>query len=629
MKLVHWYLTALTVIVLPMLLDGCGFATQSAPIPSPVVLVDLPAITPERASSVVQIGRLGMGRPSAMLYSPLNSRLAIGSTLGAVIYDSKSLEEVTSFTSGEPISAMALSPNQSIMAMGLTNGDIVIWNAANQTVQKTLTGYSGAVISMLFVSDNLLVALSSDGLLRQWDIVGNSATQLDQPLSLPCCLTMTPDGAHFAYMNGGAIVFRSLADNRTVKTIISGDDAVADLKFVPASNLTIVKTARSTQAFSSVSGQLVRMVDSYVDTGPNGRLAVSPDQNTLAVSDGAKILLFDLHSFQLTATLSEDRDNITRLAFTTDNNSLASISLDGNVRLWNIAAATSQPLPGYSSGFVSLAISPDGNSVAGVSHFQSVDLWRLGDLQLSKSLSSQAGLVRKVRFSPDGAFVSAAAGNGIRVWRTSDGQLARTLGGIEDSSSAIGYSTDGRYLASGETNGRIEIWNIETGQPVASLDTDGKSVTDLEYSPDGKLLASTSGSATIDLWDVASWKIRQTLTGHSDGVQSIAFSPVGDMLASASLDNTVRLWNTSTGQATNILVGHTDAVLSVAFSPDGRILASGSRDQTIRIWEVASGKVLRTLNGHRGFVNEVVFSPRGNLLASASFDGVIALWGVP
>jgi WD40 repeat protein len=305
-----------------------------------------------------------------------------------------------------------------------------------------------------------------------------------------------------------------------------------------------------------------------------------------------------------------------------------------------------QALSNSARAVSTLAFSPDNQTLASGSADGAISLWDVAARKFSGRLPTGSGVVaRSVAFSPDGKIL-AVAGNDkqIALWdMTTRKPIGSVLSGYTDNVNSIAFSPDGRTLASGScsehdsqsgicTQGEVRFWDVAShkmiDKPIAAH-TDA--VFSVAFSPDGKTLASGGGDSEIWLWDVRTHQsIGQPLTGHANSILSLAFSPDGKTLASGSQDKDIRVWDVATysilGQP---LIGHQRAVYSVAFSPDGKILASGSWDKSIILWNVRTHQPIgQPLIGHTDIVNSVAFSPNGHTLASGGWDNRIILWDV-
>jgi WD40 repeat protein len=278
------------------------------------------------------------------------------------------------------------------------------------------------------------------------------------------------------------------------------------------------------------------------------------------------------------------------LAFSPDERMLASGSLDGSVKLWDVETGTLLWSGWQTQGTAWLAFAPDGSLLASGGHEGTVRLW---DAKLGTTLQELP--------HPGTVF-------------------------------SLAWSPDGHLLASGDVAGTIRLWEIwpsRLATCVEILAGHSSWVPGLAFAPDGNSLASASWDGTVKLWELGEagrLRLGQTLVGHTDGVRCVAWSPDGGTLASGSVDHTIRLWDIQQGVSRVVLHGHSGLVSGLAFTPDSRQLLSGSEDGTLRLWDVERGEPLRVVQGYATALYDVAWSPDGTRLASAGSDTVVSLW---
>ncbi len=355
------------------------------------------------------------------------------------------------------------------------------------------------------------------------------------------------------------------------------------------------------------------------------------------------------------------------MAFSPDNQILASGSWDKSIRLWHLQPSEASPqiLGEHDDNIMSVAVSPDGRWLASGGWDKTVRLWDLSQPNAeSKVIGKHEDKVFAVAFNQNSQMLaSAGADRKIKLWNLQNlEQAPQELIGHKDGVSSVAFSPNGRWLVSGswKNDASVRLWDLQ------NLDSTGKilwqhknlktytndSVTSVAFSPDGQMIASGSDDRTIKLlglrrteglsWDSIYEKSSSdspenpvvdplVLTGHEARVWSVAFSPNSQMLASGSDDRTIRLWDLSQTQEEpkliQVLEAHNFWVSSVAFSPDGQKLASGSYDKTIRLWDLNHlDEDPIVLRGHEQSVTSVAFYPDSKKLVSGSYDNTIRSW---
>ena len=333
------------------------------------------------------------------------------------------------------------------------------------------------------------------------------------------------------------------------------------------------------------------------DTTAINAIAFSLDGTQIAIATANGIKLYDTYTGKELALFSAPLDNVTALALSPDNRTVASASGDATLHLWNTRTGEHSTHLWHTHPIVALAFSPDGNTLASGS-FREIRLWDL----------------------------------------TTDPPIPiSVLNGHRDMVTTLAFSSDSKTLASTSFYGTILLWNVETGHLRHNLPAHTDAITALAFSPAGetgvgRTLASggywsLDAESTIHLWDIHTGQLLTTVEGHTDPVFALAFSPNSETLASAGWDNTMRLWNPKTGHLKGGFESDTRPVLALAFLPDNyNTLASVSLDSTIQLWSLTAAPKSSDVNAD-GVVNVLdltfVASHFGESSPDLNGDGIV------
>ena len=497
--------------------------------------------------AVVRLGKGAIGESDrAVAFSPDGQRLAVASGIGIWLYEVAASQPLALLPGESSVNSVVFSPDGTLLASGLNNRRVELWEVETGTKVAALSGHRHWVTSVVFSPDGTLLASGSrDQIIKLWDVtkrveVGTYEVERKSNSVNQVSVSFSPDGAMLASgFQDGTIRLWDIATQTTI-------------------------------------AELEGHVD-YINS-----VVVSPDGTTLASgSRDETIKLWDVVTSRNIAMLEGHTNAIESVVFSPDGTLLASGSRDRTVKLWDVATRTNiATLGGHTGSVKSVSFSFDGTTLASGSTDGTVRLWDIKTR--STAILSGHMTLNSMAFSPDGTLLASGSWREVVLWDVATRTNIATLGSHTSWVRSVVFSPDGILLASASTN-TIKLWDVATRTNIATLGSHTSWVHSMVFSPDGTLLASGSWREVV-LWDVATRTNIATLEGHTSWVNSVVFSPDGTLLATGSLDKTVKLWDVATRTNIATLEGHTREVESVAFSPDGTLLASGSRDRTVKLW---------------------------------------------
>jgi WD40 repeat protein len=329
-------------------------------------------------------------------------------------------------------------------------------------------------------------------------------------------------------------------------------------------------------------------------------------------------------------------NQIDMVAFSPDGRWIATASLDGTARLWDITKPEPATivLKGHSQEVVALAFSPDSRLLVTASDDNTLRVWQVDTAARQlEVLRGHSLAVLAVDWSPDGRWIASASQDGtVRLWDAAAlDQPGKLIGGYPDAVAAglraLAFGPENR-LAVGFEDGSVLVWDVDApGRPLAEDRSSAGTITAAVFSPDGRFLATTSDLGTLVLWDLTRTKPATTvLQDQGAPIFAAAFKPDSSVLAVGGLTGGIHLWQLSGPKPVKLeLPGGSKGVTALAYSARDGTLAAGHLDGSVYLWP-AGGTEPIVLRGHTQHVGDLAFSSDGRWLASASWEGLARLW---
>lgn len=505
------------------------------------------------------------------------------------------------------VTRLAIAPGGAILAAGTAEGEVLLWNLPEGSLERRFPAHDGEVRGLAFSpTGDVLASSGSDKVLRLHAL---AAEHEDQSWSLEVAnlqgLAWSPSGRSLA---AGAWE-RDPESRRPRGVLLVGD---------PRS----FETAERRGLPFFVSALATSPDGRWIAAGnPLGAIAIWP---AAAESGGMNDIREPVQVLQISRSLSfpfvED------LAFSPDSATLIAGIQDGSIRRWALGGddaarweALEPLLPrGRNTARPVEAIAPshDGTVLASGSSDGLVRLWRLGGGEgadrAGGETATEPGTSRET---------SAAALLGEPEIATLRGHLGPVT--------ALVAEPGGGGFWSGSADGTVRRWPAWP-EPFL-LDHQGEAIWGFDLSPDERRAATLSSAGTLRLWDLATRREIWRRDAHQGEASALLFTHGGRRLVSSGNDGALRVWDAASGDELGALeqIGDGRAV-GISLSPDGRWLAAGSSRGTAKIWDL-SGEALpeapaRTLGGHEGEIWRLLWATDGSFLISAATDGVIQVF---
>jgi WD40 repeat protein len=380
-------------------------------------------------------------------------------------------------------------------------------------------------------------------------------------------------------------------------------------------------------------------------------LAFSPSQaHLLAIGRGHDIIVWDVGNPRapIARTLSGHTSNVVAVSFRSDGRLLASLSRDGELRLWDVSSPTpSAALSATTLGIdgvarCTLQFQPGSDVIAvvatamstklpsGLSEEVAAEISEIIDGHHSEFLVVNVGEVShpvlghpaipdvsQFAFAPDGRHIVTASKAGLQQWRAEhDGQLSAPLSlplrTAELEIARLGYSSRDQVAAL-TRDGRVLLWDVSVPDHPSLSGELAMPPPDVSESPSALLGTPLRDSHAIG-----------ALSFAPDGMRLAALSP-GSNVGTKGVGvnaSTVRIWNVAAPGERGAVAAIRGALSTV--SPDGQRLAM-LRNGRIHLLNLADPQHPRQ-DGELSMIDNVgviklAFSQDGEALAAAFHDG--------
>lgn len=198
-------------------------------------------------------------------------------------------------------------------------------------------------------------------------------------------------------------------------------------------------------------------------------VAFSPDERRL-VTAGERVKVWSVRTMK--EIVAFRHSDVSALAFSSDGKYLAvgesNSKAPGRVKIWDFPNRKSVAvLEADSTHVTSVAFSPDDQTLASGGRQGHIKLWTVSDWQLRGTISRAGPTISSLDFAPDGKTLAAGSSHALNLWSAENGKLIDSLPGYDEAGvvRTTAFSNDGREIASGSEDGLVRIQNIENRLP--------------------------------------------------------------------------------------------------------------------------------------------------------------------
>ena len=479
------------------------------------------------------VRRFGEYRPTAVravAFSPDGSLLLSGGAdKKARLWEVATGKQVMTFgPHSGPVTSAAFGFAGKLVVTASPSEAVKVWHAKNGSLLLNLQGLSRSVGRVAISEDGrTLASAHEDGTVKLLSVPsGRLRKTLGHPRNVIRSVSVAPKGETLAMagLDTGVVLWdlrRGTPTKLSHKPRFKG----CSLAYRKRGRelLSLDATGRLTVWDTETLKQLRQFPH---DVARSRCLAVSPDGARLATGSLAAIQILDPRSGKVKTSLPPGTDDffiLQAVAFSPDGSKLAA-AVSGTARssilVWDTDSGQQLlDLEGHENTVRSVSFSPSGDLLASASLDGTVRLWDITDTAPARILgpSERRTPYESVLFGAQGKRLYCGLGDGgVQVWDVKRDTLLQTWHGHTRSVHSLSLAPNNRgLLISGSADGKVILWSLRQKSPVATLLYLSPKKW-LVYTPDGYVDASPQGRNLIQ-WRLGSqsyshelaWSVRR------------------------------------------------------------------------------------------------------------------------
>jgi WD40 repeat protein len=518
-----------------------------------------------------------------------DARRAIAAGEHATIWDLATGMKERTLEGKSPVTLVALSPEGDRALTAADDEPVHVFDTKQGTEVAALPGHTTKVRALAFFADGRALTATEGGTVRVFDPATWKATvevELgggeDESL---ITATPSPDGKRVLCETTTSYERKVRVLDLATKKVVSelkNPSSVAwapDGKHVVAALNTPLWAADESHTFGSSWESALELVE--LETAKvERRFAVRPTPvDALAVtSDGRRVVTGGRDGAVRVFDLETGRELFERgprgpVKALVPLGKRRVLVAGAELRLLDLAAATSRTLAGHRGLVTALAVSADGKEALSGGDDETVHLWDLAMLESVRTFAGPRGSLTAVAFDPDGKRIASGAGEGVRIWARATGKL------LDAWEPENGMMVQALRFAAGRlfvlARGEVQAWRLDQPSPEVAF---GDMEDAFSVLPDGERVLTGGHRRDVKVWSAKTGKLLEAYPGHTWIVEAVAVSPDGKLAASAGWDRTIRLWDLERGREWDRidLSSSHDRAGAVAFGPEGDSLFVGT-----------------------------------------------------
>jgi U3 small nucleolar RNA-associated protein 12 len=554
-----------------------------------------------------------------LAYSSFANLLAIGLSNGDIkVWDLSTNSVIIKFQGHKSaISCLEFDLNGTSLISGSNDTTIIIWDLISETGLIKFKGHKNLITSIYYFDENYLISTSKDGLIKIWDLKINQCIETHlahngESWSMNLFKYDNKDFLITTGLNGECKIWSlnmDLDDGHKLKEFgifqKQSKNRVIDIKFDSLNQLLILANADKT-------------VELF-------RLRTIQEIQKATVKRTKRLLEKGLTQEEINESLENSKINMLISPFTiifTESKINNICLINSNSKDLNLLINNSNNTLNYWNIKLPENIKKHNNINDKISF-----------LRYSVERPGHRNDIRSVDINDDDSLLYTGSNNQIKIWNLKTLNCIRSI-------EQIGNVLCGRFLPGGSLlvvglkNGDLKLIDLSTSEIIHHIENAHKdSIWSIEITSDGKTILTGSSDKNVKYWEIKVNTLENKLNlSHvktldlNESIISMKISSDSKYLSVSLMDNTVKVFFFDTLKFYLSLYGHKLPVLSIDISFDSKMIITCSADKNIRIWGLDFGDCHKSIFAHDDSIMNIKFFPQSHNFLTCSKDKYIKYW---
>ena len=522
-----------------------------------------------------------------------------------------------------PIS-LATAPNGRHLAVSFDGGRVVLIDE-ERNISRDLS-LPSRVRSMEFANNSELLLLGmADGKIALLDLEKDTLMFIRGGISSVESITMLDGGAYATGHTDGFVRYWS-SDGDVTYEVDCGSGMVLSLAYDQARSRLAIGTADGTVQVWKIDSD-TPMMKTRGHSGEAHVVLFLPDGTLISAGDDDKLVVWNARSMKKMTSIDSNHGGILDVALS--GNRIASVGMDGVVRLWSLPAyALLEELRGHGDFIWSIGSLGDGRIVS-VGRDGSIRWWDASGRQPTAVEISTTMPVSDIAFVWNEVLVAVSEFDSrIQVVNVQTGESRKIPSKVDHVLTTVEFVPTTSTVITGDVEGQVRLWDVDAMKSGPLIGSCKRQISSMDVSQFGKIVAVGTFGGQIRAWDIQQQTVMLDRSDSDAIVLSVLFSPDSEVLFVSTSDGLISAFKVRSGKTIWQRIGSGSDVVEMANVQSRSAILTATASNVIQLLDVDTGDVVESIDTTGAPLRDIVMFPDGSRFATILSDGTIGIWSV-